>query len=655
MATTRRILRSRVSVSTTEQGTQRDDFPDAHQLPRRRLRQRFAKSPPRVESKEIHKLDVRKSPRLAKLLNPYSMVSIVSDWQEHSGTKTEVQVDESCEPAVVKQNDTQSPKKKEETEINKVTEENLEMVMDELPRRRLRQRFAKSPPRVESKEILKPDVRKSLRLAKLLNPYSTDSADSDWQGRSGTKPEVQVDESCEPAVVKQNDTQSPKKKEETEINKVTEENLEMVMDEGDVSRQSPRVTDSGPVPERESWSANATYNNELDSESNADAATGTDSKTSFSEKEIQTVIWKIVIGAEEQLKAKASETKLLRDASPTKTGPADSPRVTGPAASPRVHGSADSPRVHGSADSPRVTGPAASPRATGTTAANRKSLDTVGKSTSLIKTWNFRSKNHKSDDALSNVNDENEAEPLAASVGDLEGMELKMQTIEKAEVKEDDKVIEEANEQATEIPEELSGETKENHVGKHKEVTKSGHHLIVSNLDSSRSFGELQIAIISFFVRKRLSVTSIGIMKSRKRGRVTFLTKNDLNQALRNNGEELLGHALRLHRPEKIQGPLTTAPGKKQLPMDLDQGSVIRTKKKRVHRSFLFSTSRRCSACLIKKRISRVAATKKSRKISASPITTKTMIQGEKREEERSPVPPSSAEEKKTGRRSAFR
>ncbi|XP_078283860.1 uncharacterized protein LOC144609303 [Rhinoraja longicauda] len=478
MAATGRILRSRVSVSTTEQETQLDDFPKARQATTGRiLRSRVSVSTTEQET-QLDDFPKARQATTGRILR--SRVSV-------STTGQETQLDDfpkarqprndalHCTPISrsafksVEQTPNQPNKCNDRT-----PESPLTTASRELPKKSLLQRFATSPPDVGSKDVQKPVLRKSLRLAELLNPSSTVSTDSDCQEHSGTEPEVHVDESCEPVAVKQNEKPSPKCKEEAETNKVNEEKLEMVMDEGEVSRQSPRVAVSSPVP----VSVNAACNRELASEEGA--APGTDSKASFSDRAIQTVIWKIVIGAEEQLRADASETKMLPDASLRKTGAVASPKETGGTASPN------------------------------------KSQDAVSKGTPLIKTWNLRSKDLKSDDTLSNDKEENKADPLTTSGGDLEGKELETQTIEKAEVKEDAKVIEEVNEKVMEIAEELSRETKETHVGKHKEITKSGYHLIVSNLDSSRSFSELQVAIIRFFTWKGLSITSIGIKKSRR-------------------------------------------------------------------------------------------------------------------------------------------
>ncbi|XP_078284182.1 uncharacterized protein LOC144609546 isoform X2 [Rhinoraja longicauda] len=87
------------------------------------------------------------------------------------------------------------------------------------------------------------------------------------------------------------------------------------------------------------------------------------------------------------------------------------------------------------------------------------------------------------------------------------------------------------------------------------------------------------------------------------------------------------------------------ARGRKEMGLELDRGAVVRTKKRRV--GVFVNKSTRCPACLIRKRRSRVASTKKSRRNSASPIKMKRMIQGEKEEAEKPLAPPSRQKKRK--------
>ncbi|XP_051900434.1 uncharacterized protein LOC127586470 isoform X12 [Pristis pectinata] len=445
---------------------------------------------------------------------------------------------------------------------------------DEVPKLQL----TETPAAKSEKEVQKPILRKSLRIAKLQNPNLSVNIDSNCLG------EEHMDESREPAVVKQNEVRSPKKKGKTKAIEVGQENLEMAK----VSSRSLRVAVSSPMPERETLSVEPKCNNELHGESNSGDAAGTESKPSYSDKEMQTVIWKIIIGAEEELKAHDPETKdglLLQDATPSNVGGVASSSPVKvrdvDSGSPRKSGNAVS--ASSSPRKARNTTPSSPRKAVEAAGSHRKSRESAVKETSPIKTWNLRSKRGH---VLLNNEEKVETEPLTTSVESLGEKVTDEQEIEKAEVKEADKIIEEANDHVAEIPEELGHKTKAKPVGKHKKTTKSGHQLIVSNLDSSKTFGELQIAVIRFFMEKQLSVTSIGIRKSRKRGRVTFLTRKDLIQALQSNGEELLGRTLQLRRPERIEKPLTPHHGKKRKLMELDQDSTVPclTKKKKIQK-----------------------------------------------------------------------
>ncbi|XP_072904963.1 uncharacterized protein [Hemitrygon akajei] len=271
----------------------------------------------------------------------------------------------------------------------------------------------------------------------------------------------------------------------------------------------------------------------------------------------------------------------------------------------------------------RDTASSPSPRKTDS---HRKSQESAAKEMPLIKTWNLRRQSLKLGDVPSNVEEKVNAEPPTTGVVSSKEEVADKEEREKVEVKEADKIIKKADDQVTEVPEDLGQETQEKPMEKRKKTTKSGdkarHELIMSNLDSSKSFSELQIAVIRFFVEKQLSITSVGIRKSRKLGQVTFLTRKDLIQALQSNGEELLGRPLQLIRPEWIEKSLATDHGKKRKLTELDQDSAVPSlaKKKRIQKSSVLIKSRKNSTFLIRKRKSSVVSTKKSRKNSLSPI-----------------------------------
>ncbi|XP_059831058.1 mucin-4-like isoform X3 [Hypanus sabinus] len=252
-------------------------------------------------------------------------------------------------------------------------------------------------------------------------------------------------------------------------------------------------------------------------------------------------------------------------------------------------------------------------------------LETVG--------WD-QPKEYTERDVPSNVEEKVNTEPPTTGVVSSKEEVADKEEREKVEVKEADKIIKKADDQVTEVPEDLGQETQEKPMEKRKKATKSGdkarHELIMSNLDSSKSFSELQIAVIRFFVEKQLSITSVGIRKSRKLGQVTFLTRKDLIQALQSNGEELLGRPLQLIRPEWIEKSLATDHGKKRKLTELDQDSAVPSlaKKKRIQKSSVLIKSRKNSTFLIRKRKSSVVSTKKSRKNSLSPIEREKSITG---------------------------
>ncbi|XP_060710657.1 uncharacterized protein LOC132835269 isoform X2 [Hemiscyllium ocellatum] len=154
-------------------------------------------------------------------------------------------------------------------------------------------------------------------------------------------------------------------------------------------------------------------------------------------------------------------------------------------------------------------------------------------------------------------------------------------------------------------------------MAKWKETPKSALQLVVSNLNSSKNFAELQIAVITFFMERKLLITSIGMKKSRKRGIVTFLSGKDASQALKYNGEELLGRALRMRRPLQILRPVAIVKGRKRKLKDADGESSIPAKKKNVQKAtILTKKNKKKPELLIKRR--KKKQEKKAEKASAS-------------------------------------
>ncbi|XP_042201278.1 titin homolog isoform X3 [Callorhinchus milii] len=106
---------------------------------------------------------------------------------------------------------------------------------------------------------------------------------------------------------------------------------------------------------------------------------------------------------------------------------------------------------------------------------------------------------------------------------------------------------------------------------------KPEHRLIVRNLDPSKTFSELQIALIHFFLKRNLSLTGIKIKKSRKQGHVTFLSQKDLNRAVELDGKLLLGNVLQLCKEQDLEIPAAAVLNEKSKELD----TVFREKKKK--------------------------------------------------------------------------
>ncbi|XP_048380339.2 uncharacterized protein LOC125448823 isoform X4 [Stegostoma tigrinum] len=152
---------------------------------------------------------------------------------------------------------------------------------------------------------------------------------------------------------------------------------------------------------------------------------------------------------------------------------------------------------------------------------------------------------------------------------------------DEAKISEASEKVRGANGQAEAVAANLHQDAEAQYVEKNKETPKSALQLIVSNLDSSKNFADLQIAIITFFKERKLLITSIGVKKSRKRGFVTFQSGKDTSRALKYNGEDLLGHALRIRRPPQIPKPVAIVKGRKRKLKDADgEASILCPAKK---------------------------------------------------------------------------
>ncbi|XP_067879870.1 nucleolin-like [Heterodontus francisci] len=151
--------------------------------------------------------------------------------------------------------------------------------------------------------------------------------------------------------------------------------------------------------------------------------------------------------------------------------------------------------------------------------------------------------------------------------------------------------------------------------------------LIVSNLDSSKDFGELQIAVISFFHAEKVigSLPSV-IKKSRKRGHVTFLSGKDLNRAMKYNGEQLLGRALRLRRPQQIWKPVAkVVQGKKRKLKEYDGESMTPSPAKKIVQRASDSTKKdkKAPVSLLNKKKKKQEQTEKTEEEEANPVQKK--------------------------------
>ncbi|XP_048476076.1 uncharacterized protein LOC109910522 isoform X4 [Rhincodon typus] len=192
---------------------------------------------------------------------------------------------------------------------------------------------------------------------------------------------------------------------------------------------------------------------------------------------------------------------------------------------------------------------------------------------------------------------------------------------DEAEIPEANEKVKGANGQAEAVAANLHQEAEAQYVEKNKETPKSALQLIVSNLNSSKNFAELQIAIITFFKERKLLVTSIGVKKSRKRGFVTFLSGKDTSRALKYNGEDLLGRALRIRRPLQIPKPVAVVKGRKRKLKDADgEASILcPAKKSNIQKTTtLTKKNKQEPVSLIKRRKKKREQTEKTEEVEVS-------------------------------------
>ncbi|XP_078390020.1 uncharacterized protein LOC144671845 [Cetorhinus maximus] len=435
-----------------------------------------------------------------------------------------------------------------------------------------------------TKELQKPTRRKSLRVASqqsmLEKSCSTINIEPICLEHNGSKTEEHLDTNCGPDVAEQSELQTSglnrRGKEELEVAKAKQDNMEMDKEEDKIIGQLPCDAASCVVLEQGSLPLEDTCRSSTQSAS--DSAQEEEPpvvvpKLNFANKEVQTVAWNPIVVTAEELKVEDSETEeqlLVEDPSP-KESQKDVVKETPPFE------------------------PAHSNLRDGTkSGAVQSEVDMEGVS----------------------------ADPLTVAEERTSEMTGK-QEMNKAEIPEADEKVEGVNDQAEAIATKVDQEAEEQNVEKTEETPKSALQLIVSNLDPSKNFGELQIAVISFFMERKLSVTSISMKKSRKRGQVTFLSGKDVSRALKYNGEQLLGRALRLRRPLQIQKPVAIVKGRKRKfkESDLEATTPPPAKKKNVQKT----------AVLTKKKKELVSLLKKKKK--------KTQEQTEKTEKEEEAVP----------------
>ncbi|XP_067828214.1 axoneme-associated protein mst101(2)-like isoform X10 [Heptranchias perlo] len=426
-------------------------------------------------------------------------------------------------------------------------------------------------PRAELEKVQKlqkPAVRKSLRIASrrsmLEKNSSTVSVKLNCLGDNGIKSGKHVDANCEPAVIKQSEMQTPRlnrRDEEFETKEIKQENVEMDRKEDIVLGESACVTAGSSVPEQGSLSVKGMCRSLTQSGSISEDVVGAEPKPNLADKEVQTELWKLFVGTEKELKTEDTELEertFVQDTSPKKRGVAV--KKTPPLKQGRWNLRRRTVKLGSAKREEKAEG-----------------MDTERSEETLPEAESHEDKTdvqcseslppgtENAVESEPDIKEEDNAEPLKVSEKRTSAKKMKKkQEIEKAGVEEADKKIKRVNDQTKAIAAKLDQKAEEQNMEKSEETAKSALQLIVSNLDSSKTFGELQIAVINFFMERKLSVTAISIKKSRKRGHVTFLSGKDLNRAVRCDRELLLGRALRLRRPEQIQKPAAAVSGKKR-------------------------------------------------------------------------------------------
>ncbi|XP_041034710.1 uncharacterized protein LOC121272247 [Carcharodon carcharias] len=456
------------------------------------------------------------------------------------------------------------------------------------------------PERTE--ELQKPTRRKSLRVANqqsvLEKSCSTINTEHICPEHNGSKPEEHVDTNCGPDVTEQSELQTSglnrRGKEELEVTKAKQDNMEMDKKEDKIFEQLPCDTASCVVLEQGSLLLEDTCGSSTQSASKSAQEEGplvAVPKINFANKEVQTVSWNPIVVTAEELKVEDLETEeqlLVEDSSP-KESQKDVVKETPPFE------------------------PAHSNLGDGTKpGAVQSEVDMEGVS----------------------------ADPL--TVGEERTSEMMVkQEMDKAEIPEADEKVEGVNDQAEAIATKVDQEAEEQNLEKSEVTPKSALQLIVSNLDSSKNFGELQIAVISFFMERKLSVTSISMKKSRKRGQVTFLSGKDVSRALKYNGEQLLGRALRLRRPPQIQKPVAIVRGRKRKLKESDLGATISppAKKKNVQKTTVLTKRKKKEPMSLlkkkKKKVQEQTASNEKSEEEEKEFITPSLKQQQKRKQEK--------------------
>ncbi|GCB65784.1 hypothetical protein scyTo_0013503 [Scyliorhinus torazame] len=405
--------------------------------------------------------------------------------------------------------------------------------------------------------------RKSQRISNQLRPHSSTTHYEDiCLGHNASKPEEDEDTNCRPDAAEQSEMQTSNIKgrvaEELEVKKLEQDHVEMDKEEG---KEGPGPCDISASFELEPGSLSGTdaCRSSTQGDGNSEEDEGMNCRRDIAEQsEMQTS--NLCRTVKEELEvAKVDEDHVEMDKEAGKEGPGPCDISANFVLEPGSLSGTDACRRSTQGDS--------------NSGAVQTEADVEG---GVI------------------------SEPLM--VGEETGGMMRKLETDKAEMLVAFEEVEGENDQTEAIAMNLDQEVEDQEMEKSEETPKSALRLIVSNLDSSKNFGELQIAIISFFMVRKLSVTSITLKKSRKRGHVTFVSGKDVNRALKYDGQQVLGRALQLRRPQRVQKPVAIVKGRKRKLKESDRetASPSSAKKKSALKSALLA--RKESVTLLRKK-----------------------------------------------------